>query len=577
MARVPSDESDQVVIDWRMVSVGAAILSAFCVGVTVVLTLLALHPRPEPEPVSVAAAEEPPPVRVIIDDLLLPEPVEVVEPPLEWFPPPPPPPELPKGVVGLRPPVPLPTAELMGPEVARPTDYALTLPPRIRHMEDKGEEWLRAWLRDNVPELTSKIVEDATAKVLAQVAKEKNKRVERLRGRVERLRGAELEAREKEEDARTVAHPLLEAMAKAPELNGVVFRGASECKIPRSTAKQRTAYALEVRQVEASRAKVKRDSCDTVYPPERSRFYSLASGAYAVSPPENYGYYELTAENYRRLAKPEATSTLVQMLQPESHFDRFALVSTLQAIKGSEASVALAQRAVFDLSPLVREAAVRALKDRSPSEYRSVLLVGLRHPWRHAANHAAEAIAALNDRGIVTELIALLDQPDPCQPFKNKDDKWVVKELVRVNHFRNCLMCHAESQSQYDPLRGRIPVPGEPIRTGERYYGGTGGFVRADVVYLKQDFSVIQPVPRSETERRLDAWPERQRFDYVVREKLLSDADLAALKKKDGGGSYPQREAVLFALRELTGIDAGASSSDWQITLQEYGLLPEKP
>ena len=40
--------------------------------------------------------------------------------------------------------------------------------------------------------------------------------------------------------------------------------------------------------------------------------------------------------------------------------------------------------------------------------------------------------------------------------------------------------------------------------------------------------------------------------------------------------SYPQREAVLWALRELTGEDAGTRSDDWyQYLLQEW--LTQEP
>ncbi len=38
----------------------------------------------------------------------------------------------------------------------------------------------------------------------------------------------------------------------------------------------------------------------------------------------------------------------------------------------------------------------------------------------------------------------LLDEPAPDAPFK-QGGKWLKRELVRVNHLRNCLLCHASS------------------------------------------------------------------------------------------------------------------------------------
>jgi hypothetical protein len=138
----------------------------------------------------------------------------------------------------------------------------------------------------------------------------------------------------------------------------------------------------------------------------------------------------------------------------------------------------------------------------------------------------------------------------------------VVRELVRVNHLRNCMLCHAPATSTNDPVRGLVPEPGQPLPPPTTpYYGGDRGiFVRADITYLKQDFAVPQPVAKAEP------WPAFQRYDYLVRirTRYLGEEDLLqwfGAKKSD---SYPQREAVLFALRELTGRDLGESASAWR-------------
>ena len=84
--------------------------------------------------------------------------------------------------------------------------------------------------------------------------------------------------------------------------------------------------------------------------------------------------------------------------------------------------------------------------------------------------------------------------------------------------------------------------------------------MRADITYLRQDFSLLERVAKP------DNWPEWQRFDCLVRTRELTADERAVLDKKPRKSkpvSYPQREAVLFALRELTGLDAGEESADW--------------
>jgi hypothetical protein len=99
------------------------------------------------------------------------------------------------------------------------------------------------------------------------------------------------------------------------------------------------------------------------------------------------------------------------------------------------------------------------------------------------------------------------------------------------------------------------------LPSGSVYYQERDTFlVRADITYLKQDFSALQPV------RDHGAWPEMQRYDYLIRRRELSVAEAQDLAKKPATG-YPQRESVIFALRELSGMDAGTSAKDWRKAL----------
>jgi HEAT repeats len=261
---------------------------------------------------------------------------------------------------------------------------------------------------------------------------------------------------------------------------------------------------------------------------------------------------------------PRAVPTLQQLLVGENHALRLVLVDVLRKIKGEAASQALAQRAVFDLNPAVRAQARLALQERPNTEYVPTLLDAFHYPWAPAAAHAAEALVDLNIRDAVPRLIDLLDEPDPGAPFLKENggkQVLVVRELVRINHLSNCLLCHAPSLSPTDLVRGLVPVPGQalPPLSAPYYAGRSGTFVRADVTYLRQDFSVLQPVADA------GQWPTVQRFDYVVRTRPLSDAEAA--RHRAAVGPQPpsdHTQAVLAALRDLTGRDAGVSATAWR-------------
>jgi hypothetical protein len=273
---------------------------------------------------------------------------------------------------------------------------------------------------------------------------------------------------------------------------------------------------------------------------------------------------------------------------------RQVYIEAVSQIEGPQASVALAERVLFDVNADIRAAALEALKGRSAADYLPTLLGGFTYPWPAVADHAAEALVALELRDAVPSLISLLDARDPDQPFAVDTEKKrlpMVPELVRINHLRNCLLCHAPSLSITDPVRGVVPnsLHPVPLPTGPRVVVGGGGWkgggggggggggaggkygpkpttvafdwVRADTTFLKQDFSVFQPVTDHGK-----FWPPDQRFDYLIRLRPLAKKELLERQEKLEGPKpvSPQKEALLFALRELTGEDAGPSPEDWQ-------------
>ncbi len=265
--------------------------------------------------------------------------------------------------------------------------------------------------------------------------------------------------------------------------------------------------------------------------------------------------------------------TLMQMLQVEDVPIRLTLVRELSRIKSFSSTAALASRAIVDLSPEVRAAAVTALQSRPPNLYMPPLLRGLRYPWPPVADHAAVALRQLATADDVAGLVDLLDQPDPSSPSLDpQTGEHVRYELVRLNHLRNCLLCHAPSANVKDGLvRGMVPTPGE--RLPQLYYAGRDGdFVRADITYLHQDFSVVLP------EKDISTWPAEQRFDFVTRKQPVPAEEIT--KPGSTPDIYPQRQAVLYALRSLTRKDAGDSSVKWRellgLTEKKKPAVPQK-
>jgi hypothetical protein len=348
------------------------------------------------------------------------------------------------------------------------------------------------------------------------------------------------EARKKEKDRDATQLTILALRAERPDLKGLPMREGADCQARPEALRKMQEITRTLRR-DLDRRTVRSTTGIELSPQRIERLQEMLSS--------RGDWFQ-----------DEGLSTLAQMLQVEDPDSRSEFVKRLAKVKGVKASVLLAQQALFDLSWTIREEAITALKDRPREDYRQVLLDALRYPWAPVAAHAAEALVALNDRTAVFSLADMLDEPDPCAPVQDKRNKWVVAEVVKINHFRNCLLCHAPSTDQKDRLRAAVPTPGEPLPIV--YYGrGKGDFVRADITYLRQDFSLMQRVAKP------DKWPEWQRFDYLVRTRELTADEIAdhekKLKRKPAAPSYPQREAVLFALRELTGEDAGESSPDW--------------
>jgi hypothetical protein len=263
-------------------------------------------------------------------------------------------------------------------------------------------------------------------------------------------------------------------------------------------------------------------------------------------------------------------AALMQVLAPEAPSLRLGLVKYLAAISHAEATRSLARLAVFSEEDEVRAASVAALKVRRERDYTDILLASLRYPWPAVAQRGADALVKLERTDLVPQLVALLDEPDPRAPVAKVSGGRTVqeaRELVRINHHRNCMLCHAPGNTagvSPDTLTASVPVPSDPLPNPSEGYEITSPdlSVRIDVTYLRPDFSVRQAVADA------NPWPEMQRFDFLVRTRTLTEDEAAAAREKlatrDPGSPSPYQRVTLAALRELTGRDTGPTADAWR-------------
>ncbi len=197
------------------------------------------------------------------------------------------------------------------------------------------------------------------------------------------------------------------------------------------------------------------------------------------------------------------------------------------------------------------------------------MLQGLRYPLPAVAKRASETLVKLDRTDLLGQLVDLLDEADPRTPVTRKvqgKETQVVRELVRVNHHRNCVLCHAPAGSAVgsEVFTAAVPMPDGPLMPPSGGYGSAPPevHVRLDVTYLRQDFSLLQSVSEAQP------WPEMQRFDFFVRTRTLSNEEAetfhARLTKKGAGFVTPYQRAVLFALRELSGKDTAPTAEAWR-------------
>ena len=349
---------------------------------------------------------------------------------------------------------------------------------------------------------------------------------------------------------------VLANMKRRPELQGMPFVMGAACRKDRVRA---VSFQTSVSAV--------RDGLE-----QDSRFASRDTKDDPHGPFWN-SYLASTAQ--QGIDTDHGIAALTQILAPERKTVRVSLLERLKQSKHPGATRAIARSAIFDSDGDIRAAAVGALKDRPKAEYDEVLMQGLRYPLAAVAKRSAQVLLALERTDLLPKLAAMLDEAAPGDPVAQKVDgkpAHVVHELVRINHHRNCLLCHPPSQTgETFEVPGVIPIPGMAFPTSPKdAYGSAQSLgepmVRADTTYLRQDFSVLMPVTGTAP------WPEMQRFDFLIRTRVVEGKELAALQANIQARAAEflseNHKAALKVLRDLSGQDAAPNAAAWQRVLE---------
>jgi hypothetical protein len=357
---------------------------------------------------------------------------------------------------------------------------------------------------------------------------------------------------------------------RRPDLAGLPFVMGDAC---RQRKEQSQAFVLAVDEV--------REALQATEP--------IGNGPGPEKPQSFWDHYNKFDRHARKKAAseedalpPADIAALTQMLAPEGQAMHQGLVKYLAKLPHAQATRALVRLAVFSFDDQVRQAALAVLKDRPKEELTEPLLAGLRYPWPAIAQHASEAVVQLGRKDLLPQLAALMDEPDPRGPIATQTDgaaTYAVREVVRINHHRNCLLCHPPGNTpdvgvnkfgvSDSVVTGAVPSPYESLPSPAHGYGFSSPdiLVRADVTYLQQDFSLLQPV------KDAALWPEKQRFDFLVRTRTVPAEAAAEYRAwvQEQGPNYlaPHRQAALAALRALTGRDAAPTAQAWRAVLAD--------
>ena len=276
-------------------------------------------------------------------------------------------------------------------------------------------------------------------------------------------RQAQIFAKAKELNAAKQDGFLLAQIDKQPELRGLPFMMGDACRLKPLHAE---AFRISTRAV--------RDAMDR----DVMHFSQAHDG--------QVDFWDTYSSADRQGFNSESgLAALAQILGPESKEVRVGLMTRLAGSTHRRTIPVLTRAAIFDAVPEVRLAALEALKEQSrSSDSAEILMYGMRYPMADVAKRSAQAIIALDRQDLVPQLVSLLAEAAPGDPVEAVvDEKKVctVREVVRINHHRNCLLCHAPVQKgsrkkspRWHRRRGRR----SPLRRANIMASGTSNRAR---------------------------------------------------------------------------------------------------
>lgn len=365
---------------------------------------------------------------------------------------------------------------------------------------------------------------------------------------------------------------LKELTAQRSELRGMPFRMGTDCRTGEEQAAMFRVAAEMVHEVLQSNKGGDTEQWAKTWSEalQVNNFLAVMPDSQLAQELKDARIKQLTPDVRNNLYRA-IIAALMQIMGPESAQNRAALARVLATMPHVDATKALAKLVLFSPEPEVRAAAIEGLKLRREKDYTEELLQGFQYPLPAVSRRAAEAFVQLDRQDMLARLVDVLEQPDPRAPTEQTRDGQsvpVVRELIRVNHHRNCLLCHAPGNSENVPesvLTVPVPLPNEPLpepATGYQHPPETTPdiFVRIDVTYLRQDFSQRMPVADAQP------WPLMQRFDFFVRTRVLEEEEVRAYQEptREAGWVSPYHRAALYALRELTGRDTEPTPQAWR-------------
>ena len=221
-----------------------------------------------------------------------------------------------------------PAVVVSTPEPAKPTQVMETTPAQsFKRYSSYGEGNLRDRLYKDSRELDVETEKGTTAKLLAEAAK-----------------AVKPQSADKDADKpQAKTPPILELIAKRDDLKGLPVREVDKCQVPAKEAKIMSEMSVSVRTISA-----KLRETDSSF--STSQSYVVCLDKYLKQP-------EWREETGVRM--------MVQMLQVEDEDIRMKMIKLLADNKEKRTSAALAQRAVFDLNPDIRLAAIARSSETS--------------------------------------------------------------------------------------------------------------------------------------------------------------------------------------------------------------------